>query len=262
MKALDFEFDSIRLSDKNFMLCRFDGGGMDTINMPEITFNTVSTAHGLYNHITSTTHEDYLTFTLQICKNNCNDSNMEISVDDFRDLTRWLCRKSFHKFKLIDDELSGIYFMTSFNLSRIEIDGKLVGVELNAITNSPYAFAEDVVVRLDVEPNEEINIYNKSDLEGHIYPNLKIILNGSGDFEMRNKTEDRIMKIRNVAEGEVVTINYPMISSSVSSHKIQNDFNFVFFRLVSTFKDGLNVITTTLPCSIELTYSPIVKVGI
>ena len=262
MKALDFEFDSIRLSDKNFMLCRFDGGGIDTINMPEITFNTVGTSYGLYNHITSVTHEECLTFTLQICKNLCDDSNMEISVDDLRDLTRWLCRKNFYKFKLIDDELSGVYFMASFNLSRIEIDGKLVGVELNAVTNAPYGFAEDVVVRLDADADEELNIYNKSDLEGHIYPNLKITMNGSGDFEIRNKTENRTMEIRNVTDGEVITIDYPMIFSNISEHKIQNDFNFIFFRLVSTFKNRLNVITTSLPCSIELAYSPIIKIGI
>lgn len=262
MKALDFEFDSIRLSDKNFMLCRFDSGGVDTIDMPEITFNTVSTSHGLYNHITSVAHEDCLAFTLQICKNLCDDSNMEISVDDLRDLTRWLCRKKFCKFKLIDDELSGIYFMASFNLSRVEIDGKLIGLELSATTNSPHAFAEPVTLKFDAEAEEELNIYNKSDLEGHIYPNLKITMNGSGDFEMRNKTEDRTMKIKNVTDGEEIIIDYPMIFSNISEHKIQNDFNFVFFRLVSTFKNRLNVITTSLPCSIELTYLPIVKVGI
>jgi hypothetical protein len=193
---------------------------------------------------------------------------MEISVDDLRDLTRWLCRKSFHKFKLIDNELSGIYFMSSFNLSRIEIDGKLIGLELTAITNAPYGFAEDVTVKFDADAGEVISVYNRSDNEGHIYPNVKITIkeiNEDGNLVVTNHTEDRKTEINNCKSNEVITIDYPMISSSLEDKretKITNDFNWVFPRLTSTFKNRLNEIETSLPCSIELTYTPIIKIGI
>ena len=53
-----------------------------------------------------------------------------------------------------------------------------------------------------------------------------------------------------------------MISSSLDSHKVQNDFNWAFFRLENTFRDKKNKITLSLPCTVKITYSPIVKVTI
>lgn len=263
MKAIDFEYDSLRLSDKGMMLCKFDSSGIDTINSPEITFNTVSTAHGIRHELTSVEYGECLTFTLQICKNLCLDKNEEISVEDARDIYRWLNRKSFHKFKLINDELTGIYFMCSFNISRIEMCGKLIGFQLDAVTNSPFAFQEPVKVVVNNKIANEIkSIYNKSDCEGHIYPNVKIAIEEDGDLEIYNSFEDRNSIIRNCKKGEVITINYPIISSSLSSHAINNDFNWVFFRLVSTFKNRLNEVTFSLPCVAEIIYSPIVKISI
>lgn len=263
MKCYDFEYDGIRLSDKGFMICKFDSGGVDTVsNGSEITFNTVSTLRGVKHELTSVEYGDYLTATFQICNNYCDRISEEISLDDMRDVMRWLNRKSFHKFRLLDDEYSGIYFEASFNVSKVEVDGKLYGFELEMFTNRPFAIAEPVTVKLDVKADETINVYNKSDDEGYVYPNMEITVKESGDLEIYNAMEDRTMTIKNCVADEVITIEYPMISSSVEAHKIQNDFNWVFFRLASTFKNKLNEVEVSLPCSIQLIYSPIVKVGI
>lgn len=266
MKALDFEYDGLRLSDKGFMICKFDGGGVDTVtNGSEITFNTVSTLRGAKHELTSVEYGDYLTATLQICNNYCDRATEEISLEDARDVMRWLNRKGFHKFNLIDNEYSGIYFMASFNVSKIEMDGRLVGFELELITNRPYALAEEVTVKVDTEAGEIINIYNKSDDEGYVYPNMEIIVKESGDLKITNHIEDRTMIIKNCVVDEVITIEYPMISSSLGDKrntKIQNDFNWMFFRLSSTFKNRLNEVESSLPCSIKLNYIPAVKVGI
>ena len=263
LKCYDFEYDGIRLSDKGFMICKFDSGGVDTVsNGSEITFNTVSTLRGVKHELTSVEYGDYLTATFQICNNYCDRISEEISLDDMRDVMRWLNRKSFHKFRLLDDEYSGIYFEASFNVSKVEVDGKLYGFELEMFTNRPFAIAEPVTVKLDVKADETINVYNKSDDEGYVYPNMEITVKESGDLEIYNAMEDRTMTIKNCVADEVITIEYPMISSSVEAHKIQNDFNWVFFRLASTFKNKLNEVEVSLPCSIQLIYSPIVKVGI
>lgn len=270
MKALDFEFDNIRLSDKGFMLCKFDSGGVDTVsNGSEITFNTVSTSRGVKHELTSIEYGDYITATFQVCSNLCDGRGEEISLEDARDIMRWLNRKNFHKFRLLDDEYSGIYFEASFNVSKIEIDGKLYGFELEMFTNRPFAIAEPVTVKFDAEAGEVINIYSKSDDEGYVYPNMEITIKEAGNLTITNYMEDRKMTINNCEAGEVITIEYPMISSSLGNNRktetaslIQNDFNWVFFRLASTFKNRLNQVEISIPCSVKLTYSPIVKVGI
>ena len=263
MKARDFEFDSLRLSDFGFQICRFDSGGVETIDGAEITFNTVTTQHGMTHHITSVEY-DYLTFTLQICKNLCDDSNEVIDLETQRNIMRWLCRCEYHKFKLIgDDEYSNIYFMCTFNVNKIEIDGRVVGFELEALTNSPFAHQNPVTIKFDAEAGMVKDIYNKSENEGYIYPdNMAITVKEAGDLEIHNSFENRTTVVKNCESGETIMFNYPIITSSISSHKITNDFNWEFFRLASTFRNRLNTITASLPCSIKITYSPIVKVGI
>ena len=264
MKAYDFEYDGLRLSDKGFVICKFDSSGVETIeNGSVITFNTVSTMRGVKHELTSVEYADCLTATFQICKNLCLDKNEEISLEDMRDIMRWLNRKGFHKFKLLDNEYTGIYFEASFNVSKIEVGGRLCGFELEMFTNRPFAIHEPVTVFIKNEVANEIkSVYSKSDDEGYVYPNMEITIAESGDLEIYSVREDRTMVIRNCVAGEVITVNYPIISSSLSSHKIQNDFNWRFFRIASSFKNRLNEIKISIPCTIKMTYSPVVKVGI
>jgi len=265
MKAFDFIYDDVQLSSLGFQICHFDSLGVETVSMgSEISFNTVSTQHGEKHELTSSSFEDCLSATIQICKNPCDNSSMYVDLETQRDIMRWLNRNGYHKFKLIDNdgEYSGIYFEASFNVSKIEINGNVVGFELEMFTNRPHALSEPVTVRFDVEANDILNIYNKSDLEGHIFPNIKITVKEAGNLKITNLTEKREMIINSCSENETITIDYPLISSDVPEHKIQNDFNWIFFRLVSTFKNRMNEITSSLPCTIELTYSPIIKVGI
>ena len=286
MKAFDFEYDNIRLSDKGFMLCRFDSGGMETVsNGSEISFNTVPTINGQKHQLTSSEYGNCLTTTLQICKNLCDDYNMEISVEDMRDIMRWLNRKEYHKFKIIDDEYSGFYINASFNVSKIEINGAVCGFELELFSDTPFMLQEPVIVNIDVKESDLTEqcimangtimsntcirkFYSKSDEEGYIYPDMVIKIDdgviGKPTLEIYNITEDRLMRIANCEAGEEITINYPMISSSLQSHSntIMNDFNWRFFRVSSSFRNRENKVAISLPCSIKLTYSPIVKVGI
>lgn len=264
MKAIDFYYDGLRLRDFGMMLCKFDGGGgVETIDGAEITFNTISTHNGLLNHMTSATYEDALTFTLQICPNLCDGYAMDVDLEKFRDIMRWLNRDGFHKFKLIDDEYSGIYFMASFNVSKVELSGRIIGLELNGTTNAPYAFGEPVEFVIDNdEPDVVRSYFSKSDQEGFIYPNVEITVKSAGTLEIHSITEDRVMKIDNCVDNEVITIDYPIIQSSVPEHKIQNDFNWIFYRVSTSFRNRQNEFTASLPCTIKITYSPIIKVGV
>ena len=87
-------------------------------------------------------------------------------------------------------------------------------------------------------------------------------MNGAGDLEIVNEFENRTMIIKNCSVGETITLDYPVIQTSDSEHKIMDDFNWTFFRLANTYDDRNNHITISLPCTIKMTYSPIVKIGI
>lgn len=265
MKCYDFEYDSIRLSDLGYIMCTFNSEGLQTVsNGSQITFNTVSTLNGRKHELTSTTYESCIETTFQICKNNCgmNDSHaFEISTDELRELMSWLNRKSFYEFRFLDDEHFNFYFESSFNISKIESNGITYGLELQMITNRPYALLNSrVIILKNIVHNGVKTIVDISDEEGFIYPETEITIQESGDLRIYNSLEQRTMSIKNCTVGEVIKLNYPIIESSLNSHKIQNDFNWEFLRIANKYKDKKNAYTISIPCTIKLTYSPAVKI--
>lgn len=264
MKAYDFEFDNRKLSDFDMIVCSFGNKGLETIsNGANISFNTVSTLSGSKHDLVSAQYEDCLETTIQICKNYCNRDVLEISITEFRELTKWLSRKKFLRFKPLSEEYIDLYYEVKIDVSRIEIDGKLIGLELKVVSNRPFALKEPRIINIkNTVQNGKHSINDTSYEEGYIYPYVEITISESGDLSIYNDIEDRDTCIANCVAGEIITMDYPVIQSSISSHKIQNDFNWVFFRVANTYENSRNDLTISLPCSIKIKYSPIVKVGL
>ena len=264
MKAFDFSYDNRNLSEFGCILCSFDEKGIETVSDGcEITFNTVPTMGGSKHNFTSTQYEDCLETTLQICKHSCNGGIQEITETEHRELTKWLGRKKFLKFKILDENHIDLYYEAVFSISKIEIDGKLFGLELTVKTNRPFSLKEPRIITIkNTEENGKHSINDTSYEEGYIYPHMEITINQSGNLTIHNAIEDRNTYIGNCIAGEVITLDYPLIQSSVSSHNIQNDFNWNFFRVANTYENSRNDLTISLPCTIKIEYSPIVKVGL
>lgn len=263
MKSFDFEYDGLNLSDLGYVICNFNSDSLETVTSgSQISFNTILTHNGEKFELTNSQYKECLSTTFQICKNLCDENNAEISFKEYRDLMSWLNRKEFHKFKFLEDDYLDLFFNASFNISRIELDGRLVGLELNMITDSPFAYQESEIININnyLENDKKI-IYSKSDEEGYIYPHMEIKINKSGDLKIYNSLDDKTMYIANCVEGEIITLDYPVIQSSDLSHKIQNDFNWNFLRIVNTFKDKKNVLTFSIPCEIKIKYNPLIKFG-
>lgn len=265
MRLFDFEYDGILLSDLGFMVCKFNAdGSTETISsVSQISFNTVSTLNGSKHELASTKYESCIEATLQICKDHCKNNDIFISIRELRDLRRWLNRKGFYKLKFMDDDYLDLYFEASFNVNEIEFNGELCGLELVMRTNRPFALQEPQKITIKNLTSAGKKIINDlSDEEGFIYPQMEIKIEQSGDLSIHNDLEDRTMTIKNCIAGEIITLDYPIIESSIASHKIQEDFNWTFFRIANNFRNNRNEITISLPCTINMNYSPIAKVGI
>lgn len=265
MKSVDFLYGERTLSSFGCMICQFGGSnGLNVVsNGAEITFNNIPTLNGQKYELTSTQYEENLSATIQICKCSCSSDIQEITPAEFRELTKWLNRRKFLKFKLLEESYIDLYYEVSFNISRIEIDGRLYGLELQAITNRPFALKEPktIVINNKVK-NGKHSINDESYEEGYIYPHVEITMSQAGTLDIYNAIEDRHTIIKNCVADEVIILDYPIIQSSLSSHNIQNDFNWTFFRIANTYEESRNDLTISLPCTIKVKYSPIVKVGL
>ena len=216
-----------------------------------------------YNLVQNLTALENVELAVQICKNPCMVDDMYMSLQEVSKLTSWLNRKDFHKLKFFTDEYYDLYFEASFNVSRIELNNVPVGLELTMETKSPYALHDPEIINIESDTTDwEKTIVSKSNNDGYIYPHMSIEVKSNGDLTIYNDLDDKTMQIKNCTSGEIITIDYPIITSSISEHKIQNDFNWKYFRIVNTFKTGRNNLSISIPCKIEMTYSPIVKLGV
>ena len=265
LKAYDFSYGNKNLSDFGFILCSFGGSkGLETVSDGcQITFNTVPVLGGSKHNLMSTEYEDCLEDVWQICKHSCNGGVQEITETEHREITKWLNKKRFLKLKILDEAHIDIYYEAVFNVSKVEIDGRLFGFELEVKTNMPFALHEPRIIKINnMKQNGKHSINDTSHEEGYIYPKTEIVVNADGDLNIYNTIENRNTYIANCKQGEIITMDYPVIGSSDSSHNIQNDFNWNFFRVANTYENSRNDLTISLPCSIKIEYSPIVKVGL
>lgn len=129
-------------------------------------------------------------------------------------------------------------------------------------TNKPFGYGQEITVSWDISDIAKTYVLSDmSDEIGYTYPTMAITCNRAGDLSIHNETENCTMVIKNVSEGEVITVDGStgIIESSLDSHKIYDDFNFEFFRIGNTINNRDNKISVSIPCNLELTYAPIIK---
>lgn len=265
--ACDFEYDGQYLSDYGFVICTFGGSSdFDTVSAgSKISFDTVSKHSGKSYSLTGTQYDECITTTFAICKNPDDHNILQITNDEYRDIMRWLNRREFLKFQVLnEDDREGetCYYEASFNIDKIMINNVLYGLELTMETNKPFGYGEEFSVTWNItDTTKKYTLLDMSDEIGYTYPSMIITCRSSGNLTICNETENCTMVINNVSRGEVIEIDGAthIITSSLNSHKIYDDFNFEFFRIGNTINERGNIISSSLPCKLVLTYAPIIK---
>ena len=264
MYATNFTYDGVTLASKGYILCDF-GSGDNTRPGSNISFSTVPTDKGQKFLLADAKYENCLTTTLYICKDMCNVSNqdnLKLTPADVSALSRWLNKKSFRPMIFDATGWSDIIFEASFNISAMEIGGDIYGLELEMVTNRPFATKALTTKTLTfATASATQTLEDTSDEIGYIYPDqVKITLGSAGNLTLSESIEGRSSVFNNCANSEVITINYPTITTSATGHAIQNDFNYVFPRVANSASVRTDTWTASLPCTVEIKYKPIMKI--
>lgn len=269
--ATDFVYDGEYLSDYGFIICSFDSAtGANVVSRgSELTFNTMPIANGTKHELNSAKYENCLEITCDICKDpdlcGYDYSDRIISEYEHKKIINWLNRKQFLPLSFESDYDHKCYFDASFNIENIYIGDVLYGFRLTIYTSRPFGYGENIQEEIEIlESNSFAVLDINSDELGYIYPTLKIKFNKSGgDIVITNETysSDLPMKISNCTIGETVIIDCEnqMIDTSKPEHDICNDFNFRFLKLGNSYRNNENKIKVSLPCTISITYTPIIK---
>lgn len=271
MKAFNFAYDGVYLSDFGCIICSFDSPGLETLSIgSNITFNKTPVLNGKYHPLVSTAYEDCYEADIQICKNpKCiiDGCDRYFTIDEQREIARWLNRNDFCKFSIFDcdEEDEPYYYNGSFNVEKIVLAGNVIGFQLHFTTSSPFAFCAEKIQRFDLaSPNLSVRLNDCSDEIGYVYPEVTIECKSSGDLHIKNSMDKQETVIKNCVSGEIITIKDMIIESSSSAHQnnLMNDFNFRYPKIINTYQQRLNVYTFSFPCKGTFKYNPIRKVGI
>lgn len=264
MYALDFEYDKHYLSDFGFIVCDFNQAvGADIVDTgSDITFNTVSINRGKKRNAVGAQYEECLQTTIHICKDPDKTDDKVISRDEYRDIVRWLCREEYLPLCVIYDdnfECDTCYFDASFNVNKIEINKILYGLELTIQTNRPFGYGVERKEYIQfTETALQNRVIDHNDVIGITHPDMTITCSQDGALSISNETIGCTMTIQNCVQGEIIEIygNERIITSSVATHALYNDFNFQFFQIGNTYEDRKNTISASAPCVVEIRYKP------
>lgn len=271
MYATDFVYDGEHLSDYGCIICTFDAAsGVNAVARgSELTFNTVPINDGYTHRLTSAKYDNCIEISIDICKDPdvCGYDYYDriISEHEHEKIVRWLNRKQFLPLNFKNDYDRVCYFDASFNIENIYINDILYGFRLSIHTNKPFGYGDEVKETIHNEQSDtSFVVENESDEIGYTFPQLKISFDQvAGDLTVVNETylSNFPMVIKGCSLGEVITIDCEnqIISSTKKEHDICGDFNFRFFRLGNSYRTGENKIRISLPCTIEMTYKPIIK---
>ena len=269
MYLTDFTYDGIKLSDFGFIVCTYSTASQDTIsNGSNIEFSTVPINGGTHFALTNSKYSEVLTATFTICKNPCVvNYNPALSVSEISQITSWLNRRNYHELRVDADGYEDLFFVGSFHsVSRVEFGGDVIGLTFEFTANAPFAYEDE---REDVLTYthggvQNLNVY--TDDIGEFYPQVTIECGNAGRLMINGCI------INNCQANEVITLNYPTISTSESSHDIQNDFNYKFIPLRKTTPNAYDVNQIELgdggravfvsECVMTFKYCPVRKIGL
>lgn len=266
MYAIDFEYDNRRLSDLGFIVCNFNySSGAEMVSAgSKLTFHTVPRHKGKKYGLAGTQYDECIGGVFDICKNPDVYDDLAITDDEFKELIRWLNRREFLSLGFLNEENEVItqWYWASFNIDKIKISEVTYGLELTMTTDSPFAYGNVLTEVFDItDTSTSCVLIDDSEEIGFLYPEVAIECAADGDLRIVNEDSGSLTEIKNCSNGEIITLygDAQIVSTSVDSHKIYNDFNFDFFKIANSIDNRENHITSTLPCTLTITYRPIIK---
>lgn len=269
MYATDFEYADKRLSDFGCVTCYLDGkAGVSEVDIGcDITFQTMKNNHSSIHYKTSSSYDAVYTTTFQIMKNpeTKNMDELYMTHEEIRELTKWLNRREYRKFKVSD-----IHYYGSFNIKEKTINDQIVALILTFTGNAPYGFGDTIKLEFDLEEASSFCIYGDSDELGKVYPTVTIIPKidcTEHAYELENVTTGTKVILYNLKKDETIRLDgeHKMITSSDKGHTkttLYNDFGYEWLDILVTDDSQDNVYTVNTPCYISIEYKPIRKVGV
>lgn len=258
-----FTFDNKTSDEYGLMVCEFDGNTPSDTTGGNIEFTlTSSPIQNRWYKSGNANYTEAIKFEFQVMKQNFEP----IDSYEYSAIARWLQRKDDYKeFTVTRLDYDTVHFNAQLNVSPISISGDIMGITITGITDAPFGFGHLITLKATTENGVgTLTFADMSDEIGYIYPDIEIDISSACNLKITNETSGEFFKLDNCVDNEVININgqFLEIKSTALSHKIYNDTNFKFPRIVNDFNKRTNVFRIDGNCALTMKYRAIRKVVI
>ena len=140
-----------------------------------------------------------------------------------------------------------------------------MGINITGTTDSPYAYGQMITKKISTENGiGMLKFVDMSDEIGYIYPDIKIDISSACNLKITNETSGEIFKLNNCVNNEIINIDSTILemTSTALSHKLYEDSNYKFPRIVNDINKRTNIFKVEGNCTLTMKYRPIRKVVI
>ena len=151
------------------------------------------------------------------------------------------------------------------NISPIQVGGDIMGITITGITDAPFGFGQLITLKATTENGiGMLKFVDMSDEIGYIYPDIEIDISSACNLKITNETSGEIFKLNNCVNNEIINIDSTILemTSTALSHKLYEDSNFKFPRIVNDINKRTNIFKVEGNCTLTMKYRPIRKVVI
>ena len=255
-KACEFQYDGKSSSDFDLKIVEFSGrggsGGAELIGIP-LNIEETRIKNNPKPFFYGVQVGDKLKFTIQIAHlpdNGLSANENQLTQHTVGAISKWLFKKRYAEFKIIDTDYSNIVYNVIFqNPRRVEVGNGLYGFEIDATCDRPYGYRKQTITR-QVVGSATFNIKNLGYTPDYLYPEIQFT--ASTTFSIKNNADNNTFAFTGLASNETVYINNQReeIISSTGLNRNGN-FNFNWFKLTP---DYYNSITITGTGSVEFRF--------
>ena len=232
----DFEYDNTPSQAYALKIVDFDGGGLFAgVGAPDITIHTQKVYRQDKEYYLGRSVDTPLQFPLTF------GSEKVVSGIDRALIARWLFgRANYKKLKIIQDDLNGAWFNCFMTKPEpLYIGGLNYAFRVNCRCDSAFAYSPLRTETRTFTGNNVVEydfvIYNDSDNDDYLKPNVTFVLNTVGhSFSIVNADDaDREFLFTGLNPSETITANAELetITSSTGLLRLSN-FNKHWLRLV------------------------------
>lgn len=247
-RNIGFTFDGINAEDLGYYIVSLDSKdtsmlGTNRTIKEEDSNNFAKSFQGVkYNE---------LTFEINIIKATKHKA-LPITEEDIFFLNNWLMKPEEYKIFISHQNRDVLYYALFTEMSDVRFAQRTGYITLKMRLSSGCSYSTVAHHRAMIEESWEFEIYNKSNVEHYVYPDVWFYKNTTGDITIRNETLGETMSFTNIPRGTTVSCYNEGMKQVVCDNNpdlnLQPHFNKKWLRLGY----GRNVIKVTGECEIDI----------